>query len=52
MWNKYKNKDNKTTSGQKMGGSRDFEKGWHSMSATMVEQQRKIQVSDGLERPK
>ena len=29
-------------------GSRDFEKGWHSMSATMVGRQRKFYVSHGL----
>ena len=34
------------------GRSRDFEKGWRSISATMVGRQRKFQVSDGLKRPK
>ena len=34
------------------GGSRDFEKGWCSMSATMVGRRRKFWVSDGLKRPK
>ena len=34
------------------GGCRDFEKGGHSMSATMVGQRKKKKFSDGLKRPK
>ena len=34
------------------GGSRYFEKRWHSMLATMVDRRRKFQASDGLKRPK
>ena len=34
------------------GGSRDFEKRWRSMQATMVGRRTKFQVSDGLKRPK
>ena len=32
------------------GGSRDFEKGWYSMSTTTVGRQRKFYVSDGLKK--
>ena len=34
------------------GGCRNFEKGWHSMSATMVGRRRTFSVSEGLKRPK
>ena len=34
------------------GGSRYFEKEWHSMQATMVDRGRKFQDSDGLKKPK
>ena len=42
-----------TSKGQpNRGGSREFEKGWRSMSATMVDRRRKSWVSDGLKGPK
>ena len=34
------------------GVSRNFEKGWHSMSATMVGRRKTFSVSEGLKRPK
>ena len=56
-WVKLKNKKNKLNKKtykiyKYSGGSRDFEKEWRSMSATLFDRQIKFQVSDGLERPK